>query len=111
MKKIFSFIVMLCFVVFATLTMSTSALYAKQKSEQTVTFFVHLHCDNCVDKVMKNVAFEKGVKDIRCDIDTKKVTVVFNPDKTNITVLQEAFKKINKPAFLSWEDYQTYYKE
>ena len=47
---------------------------------------------------MKNIAFEKGVKDIVCDLDTKTVTVTFDADKTNTEALLKAFDKIGKPA-------------
>lgn len=66
--------------------------------KQTVTFYVDLHCQGCCDKVMKNIAYEKGVKDIRCDLKTKTVVVTFDAQKTDIPTLQKAFIKIGKPA-------------
>jgi hypothetical protein len=47
---------------------------------------------------MKNIAFEKGVKDIVCDLKTKTVTVTYNPSKTDVPTLLKAFEKIKKPA-------------
>lgn len=67
-------------------------------NKQTVVLNVDLHCQGCCDKVMKNIAFEKGVKDIVCDLDTKTVTVTFDADKTNTEALLKAFDKIGKPA-------------
>lgn len=72
---------------------------AMAKSEkQTVLFAVNLHCDGCVTKVEKNIAFEKGVKDLQCDIKQKTVLVTFDPTKTSVETLQKAFEKIGKPA-------------
>ena len=79
------------------LTLSISTVNAKV-NKQTVVLNVDLHCQGCCDKVMKNIAFEKGVKDIVCDLDTKTVTVTFDADKTNTEALLKAFDKIGKPA-------------
>ncbi|MBR0297294.1 MAG: cation transporter [Paludibacteraceae bacterium] len=79
------------------LTLSIGTVNAKV-NKQTVVLNVDLHCQGCCDKVMKNIAFEKGVKDIVCDLDTKTVTVTFDADKTNTEALLKAFDKIGKPA-------------
>lgn len=69
------------------------------KSEKaTVLFSVNLHCDGCVTKIEKNIAFEKGVKDLQCDLKKKTVLVTFDPAKTSVETLQSAFEKIGKPA-------------
>lgn len=79
------------------LTLSVGSVSAKT-NKQTVILNVDLHCQGCCDKVMKNIAFEKGVKDIVCDLKGKTVTVTFDGDKTNIDNLLKAFDKIGKPA-------------
>lgn len=73
------------------------AINAKQ-NKQTVTFYVDLHCQGCCDKIMKNIAYEPGVKDIQCDLKTKTVKVTYDANKTNVATLQKAFAKIGKPA-------------
>ena len=70
----------------------------KQSNKQTVVLHCDLHCQGCCDKIMKNIAFEKGVKDIVCDLDTKTVTVTFDANKTDVPTLLKAFDKIKKPA-------------
>lgn len=67
-------------------------------NKQTVVFYVDLQCQGCCDKIMKNIAFEKGVKDIVCDLKAKTVTVTYDADKTDIPTLQKAFARIGKPA-------------
>ncbi len=64
----------------------------------TVLFAVDLHCDGCVKKVEKNIAFEKGVKDLVCDLKKKTVLVTYDTNKTDVKTLQAAFEKIGKPA-------------
>ena len=66
--------------------------------KQTIVFDVDLHCQGCITKIEKNIAFEKGVKDLVCDLEKKTVTVVFDPTKTSVEQLQSAFEKIGKPA-------------
>ncbi len=66
--------------------------------KQTVVLSCDLHCQGCCDKIMKNIAYEKGVKDIVCDLKTKTVTVTFDAQKTDVEALLKAFEKIGKPA-------------
>ena len=72
-------------------------MYAKT-DKQVVVLSVDLHCQGCCDRIMKNIAFEKGVKDIVCDLPTKTVTVTYDANKTDIPTLLKAFEKIHKPA-------------
>ncbi|MDR1591819.1 MAG: heavy-metal-associated domain-containing protein [Prevotellaceae bacterium] len=50
-------------------------------------------CENCQAKIEKTLAFEKGVKDIACDLPSKEVTVVFDDAKTSVEALQNALTK------------------
>lgn len=70
-------------------------------NKQTVTFYVNLHCEACVDKVMKNIAYEKGVKDIVCSLEKQTVVVTYDANKTDVKTLQAAFEKLGKPASLT----------
>lgn len=72
-------------------------IYAKP-NKQTVTLYVDIHCQGCCDKIMKNIAFEPGVKDLQCHLDKKTVTVTYDANKTDVPTLQKAFAKIGKPA-------------
>ena len=65
---------------------------------QTVVFDVDIHCQGCITKIEKNIAFERGVKDLECSLDDRTVTIVFDPAKTSVEQLQAAFAKINKTA-------------
>ena len=67
-------------------------------NRQTVLFSCDIHCQGCCDKIMKNIAFEKGVKNIVCDLDAKTVKVIYDANKTDIPTLQKAFAGIGKPA-------------
>ena len=71
---------------------------AAKPNKQVVVLSCDIHCQGCCDKIMKNIAFEKGVKDIVCDLKTKTVTVTYDANKTDIPTLLKAFEKIGKPA-------------
>ncbi len=73
-------------------------LFAAKADKQVVVLSCDLHCQGCCDKIMKNIAFEKGVKDIVCDLKTKTVTVTYDANKTDVPTLLKAFDKIGKPA-------------
>lgn len=50
-------------------------------------------CDMCKETIEKYVAFEKGVKRITLDVDTKIATVVYNPQKTTPEKIRLAISK------------------
>lgn len=89
MKKIIVLIVAL---------MPFIGIYAAKADRQTVVLSCDLQCQGCCDKIMKNIAFEKGVKDIICDLKSKTVTVTFDAAKTDLETLLKAFERIKKPA-------------
>ena len=70
-----------------------------KKKKESATFFIEaMDCDHCVKKVEKNIAFEKGVTDLKCDLSTRTVVVTYRADKTSATRLVSAFKKIEMDA-------------
>lgn len=83
----------------AILPMLWCATSASAKADKKqVTLYVDIHCQGCIDKIMSNIAYEKGVKDIQCDLQKKTVVVTYNANKTDVPTLQKAFAKIGKPA-------------
>ena len=71
-------------------------------NKQTVVLYVHLHCQDCCDKILKNIPYDKelknGVKDLVFDLEAQTVTVTYDANKTDVPALQKAFAKIGKPA-------------
>lgn len=80
---------------FGTMTLGAAP---KKDTKAKVIFTVHIHCDGCIAKIEKNIAFEKGVRDLFIDKQTQTVTVVYNPEKTDVETLKQAFEKIGKPV-------------
>jgi len=86
------FLIMLCSV-FAFSTVFAQSV--KKNEKETVTFSVkNMTCDNCVKKIEKNIAFEKGITDLQCQLSSKTVKVTYQTDKTTEKQLIAAFKKI-----------------
>lgn len=63
-----------------------------------VTFNVHLHCNSCVKKIQENIAFEKGVKDLKVSLEEQTVYVKYDASKTNEEVLKNAIVKLGVPV-------------
>ena len=71
----------------------------KKKAElKEVTFHVHLHCANCVKKVEENIAFEKGVKDLKVSLDNQTVYIKYDAAKTSEATLKAAIEKLGYPV-------------
>lgn len=65
---------------------------------EAVVFQTNLHCAECVKKVMENISFEKGVKDLEVSLEQQTITVTFNPSKTSVETLQKAINKLGYNA-------------
>lgn len=63
-----------------------------------VLFAANIHCANCAKKVQENIAFEKGVKDLRVDVERKEIEITFNTSKTDTLVLRKAINKLGYSA-------------
>lgn len=67
---------------------------AKKKNSAKVTFAVNMYCENCKAKIEKNISWEKGVKDLTVDLETKTVAIVYHPQKTTEETLKKAIEKL-----------------
>lgn len=74
-------------------------LFAQNKKtvkndKETVTFDVSMTCENCQKKIEKNIAFEKGVTDLKVDLENKTVKVEYKKGQTTVDQLQKAIEKL-----------------
>ena len=78
--------------ILALMTLSVSAVAGPRKKAELkeVTFIVHLHCENCVNKVVENVSFEKGVKDLKVSLENQTVYVKYDVAKTSEETLKKS---------------------
>jgi copper chaperone CopZ len=96
MKRILIFVMAILPMAFCLSTMQA------KPNKQTVVLYVDLHCQDCCDKILKNIPFDKdlknGVKDLVFDLEAKTVVVTYDANKTDVATIQKAFAKIGKPA-------------
>ena len=91
MKKIAIFTCAMALLILATA--------AKPKTvKRTVVYQSTVECKNCEKKVMDNIAFEKGVKDVSVDLPNQTVEIVYDESKTDTVSLAKAIRKLGFEA-------------
>ena len=66
----------------------------KEKKTEEVVFLTNIFCDNCRKKIEKNIAWEKGVKDLEVNLEQKTVKILYDPQKTDREKLRKAIEKL-----------------
>ena len=94
MKKI----IMLCLVAVLGFGLSDAVAQKKGGNVKTTVFVTDIDCEGCAKKVTNSIPFVKGVKDVKVDVPTKKVTVTYDAAKTNDAALLKAFQKVKVKA-------------
>ncbi len=79
-------------------SLSLSGQEKNKKELATVKFETSIDCDHCVSTIMKNIPFEKGVKDVKCDLTTKEVTIQYQKDKNKPEQLKKSLEKLGFTA-------------
>ncbi|MBR5206349.1 MAG: cation transporter [Alistipes sp.] len=94
MKKIIA----LCLVALFSLGIANAQEPKNEKKTVTTEFVTDIDCAGCAKKVNNTIPYEKGVKEVKVDVDTKTVTVTYDPAKTNDEALVKALAKIKIKA-------------
>lgn len=81
----------------AVLILAAWTADAKSRME-SVVFVTNIHCAKCVRKISDNLSFEKGVKDLKVNLEEKTITVLYDPGKTSPAKLAGAIKKLGYSA-------------
>lgn len=98
MKKTFTVI---CALALTVSLLAGNAPEKKKKAEakqHTVVFCSDVECKNCEKKVMDNLSFEKGVKDLSVNLEKQTVTVTYDAAKSDTTSLAKALRKLGFKA-------------
>jgi periplasmic mercuric ion binding protein len=53
-------------------------------------------CEMCKERIERNLAFEKGVKEATLDVESKVLTVKYNPKKTDLSKIKT---NVNKTGY------------
>lgn len=85
--------IVLLIAVVTSMLISTNVEAASPKTE-TVNFWVSIHCTSCQQRIMENLPFERGVKDIVVDVAAKSVEVKYNTKRTDSDKIRLAIEKL-----------------
>ena len=87
-------IILLMLISFSLFGRPSNAQEATKVKTDTVKYWVSMSCEDCVAKIEKNIAFEKGVKDLVVDLKTKTVTIAYKNKKTKPEKLEKAIQEL-----------------
>lgn len=90
MKKVKSILLSGIIVMFAIIT---NTVKAQDATTAELKIKTSATCSMCKTTIEKYMAFEKGVKKSSLDVDSKILTVTYNPEKTNPEKLRVAVTK------------------
>ena len=84
---------------FGILSVALVISASKPKANRRIVVYRStVECKNCRNKVMDNIAFEKGVKDVSVDLAEQTVEIVFDETKTDTLALAKAIRKLGYGA-------------
>ena len=86
---------MLCLL--AVMGFGVADAVAQKKSDaqfKTTVFLTDVDCETCAKKIDNSLPYQKGVKEVKVDVATRKVTVTYDATKSSDDALIKAFKKI-----------------
>src|SRR5690554_886463 len=76
----------------AALLMMALPLQAQKNS--TTHYSVSIDCQNCVDKITKDLAFVRGVRDLEFNIEEKTVAVTYRYDRVDKGTLAQRMRDL-----------------
>ena len=84
--------------IISALILNAATMMAKDIKTVVFTTTPQMHCENCENKIKKNLRFEKGIKLIQTSVPEQTVTIKYDADKTTPATIAEGFKKIGFDA-------------
>lgn len=79
----------------AFLAMLSVGTSAKSKADTLIVCTTpKMHCQNCENKIKKNIRFVKGTKSITTSLPEQTVTIIYDSNKCRYEDFAAAFKKI-----------------
>lgn len=55
----------------------------KNKKQAEVNIATNMHCTSCKNKLETELGFEKGVKEVKADLTTNSINIIYNPRKSS----------------------------
>jgi periplasmic mercuric ion binding protein len=72
--------------------------YSQDKKNAEIKIKTSAVCGMCKDRIEQGLAFEKGIKDVSLDVETKIATVKYNPSKITPDEIRKAISKLGYDA-------------
>lgn len=105
MKNVIRIITMIMLALATTIGMQAQEQEKKKDSKlTTVVLHSEISCNNCKQRIEKNIPFEKGVKNLKVSLADKTVTIVFRNDKNTSEKLCEAVTKLGYKSVIIKEE-------
>lgn len=86
------------FFLLAAMVFSTNSFSQAKNKKETITIKTSAQCEMCKERIEKALAYTKGVKKSNLDVDSKTITVVYNPGKVSPEKIREAISKTGYDA-------------
>lgn len=71
---------------------------AQEKKTDTISIKTSAVCGQCKDRIESGMAFEKGVKDVKLNVDTKMATIIYVVSRTTPDQLRKSISKLGYDA-------------
>ncbi|MDT8309081.1 MAG: heavy metal-associated domain-containing protein, partial [Bacteroidales bacterium] len=84
--------------IIAGLLFMTGSISEAMSNQEEARFWVSMDCNSCKQKILDNISFEKGVKDIIIDLENQLVVIHYNSKKTSPEKLLQAIQKLGFDA-------------
>jgi copper chaperone CopZ len=104
MKTIKGIIAILALISMPLIVNGQQKVNQQDSKTETVKFATSITCENCVNTIMNGLPKEKGVKDVKTDLETKTVTVVYQKDKNSTEQIKRSIEKLGFTAKLITEE-------
>lgn len=103
-------LVQILFVAFIMVVFSAGSFGQTKESSSKIEIKTSAICGECKERIEHDLSFAKGVKKVTLNNETKVVTVVYNPQKTNPDALRKAINLIGYDADSKPADLKAYKK-
>lgn len=91
-------------------TIGLTAWTSAEDKEKEVKIKTSAICEMCKERIERNLAFEKGVKEANLNLEDKVITVKYNPKKTDVSKIKANIAKTGYDADELAADTQGYNK-
>lgn len=94
MKKIKISILIASLMVVGQLSAKKEIKTTRKSDKATVEYSVNMECKDCENRITEQLRFEKGVTDLKTELNKEKVTVTYKSGKTDTSKIANSIRKL-----------------